>query len=168
MLGAVTQLQSVTEQIVPQRYHQRLLREHRAVRFPASSSIGMHAVHNRNEMMKSLPLLLAALLAVPVQSFAADAVKIDVYVAGNLKQSVSLVGPNSIVKFSPTGIPGTTLELRLIAPEPVIVEMKETTTDGGGSEVVGRIKMPTPGSSFAVAEIKGAKFHSPYVLTRAD
>jgi len=119
-------------------------------------------------MMKSLPLLLAALLALPVQSFAADAVKIDVYVAGNLKQSVSLVGPNSIVKFSPSGIPGTTLEMRLIAPEPVIIEMTETTTDGAGSEVVGRVKMPTPGGSIAVADIKGAKFHSPYVLVRAD
>ena len=118
--------------------------------------------------MKSLSLLIAALLAIPACAFAADAVKIDIYVAGNLQQSVSLVGPNATVKFSPTGNPGSTLELRLIAPEPVIVEMKETTTDGGVAEVVGRIKMPTPGSSFAVSDIKGAKFHSPYVLVRAD
>lgn len=118
--------------------------------------------------MKSLSLLLAALLAVPVPALAADAVKIDVFVAGDLKQSVSLVGPNSVAKFSPNGLPGTTLELRLIAPEPVIVEMKETTTDGGGSEFVGRVKMPTPGSSVAVAEIKGAKFHEAYVLVRRD
>lgn len=119
-------------------------------------------------MMKSLSLLLAALLAVPTTVFAAEAVKIDIYLAGDLKQSVSLVGPNSTVKFSPLGVPSTTLELRLIAPEPLIVEMKETTTDGGGAEVVGRAKMPTPGSSFAVSEIKGAKFHSPYVLVRRD
>lgn len=129
---------------------------------------GAQAAYNRNEMMKSLSLLLAALLAVPLHAIAADAVKIDVYLAGALKQSVSLVGPNSIVKFSPSGIPGTTLELRLIAPEPVIIEMTETTTDDGGSEVVGRVKMPTPGGSVAVSEVKGAKYHGAYVLVRRD
>ncbi len=118
--------------------------------------------------MKSLSLLIAALLAVPVHAFAADAVKVDVYLAGQLQNSISLVGPNASVKFSPTGMPGSTLELRLIAPEPVIVEMKETLADGKGAEVIGRIKMPTPGSSFAVSEMKGAKFHSPYVLVRPD
>jgi len=128
----------------------------------------MQSAHHRNNIVKSIPLLFAALLAIPVHALAADAVKIDIYLAGNLQQSVSLVGPNAIVKFSPTDIPGSKLELRLIAPEPVIVEMKETRSDGGGTEVVGRIKMATPGSSFAVADIKGAKFHDPYVLVRAD
>lgn len=119
-------------------------------------------------MTKSLPLFLAALLAAPALAFAADAVKIDIYLAGDLKQSVSLVGPNSSARFSPTGMPGTTLELRLIAPEPVIVEMKETTNEGGVADITGRIKMPTPGSSFAVADIKGGKFRHPYVLVRPD
>lgn len=123
------------------------------------------ALHYRNEMMKYQPLLIAALLAVPFHAFAADAVKIDIYLAGDLKQSVSLVGPNATVKVAAAGVQNTTLEFRLIAPEPVIVEMKETTTNG---EVVGRIKMPTPGSSFTVADIKGDKFHSPYVLVRRD
>jgi hypothetical protein len=118
--------------------------------------------------VKSIPLLTALLLAIPVPSFAADAVKIDIFLAGDLQQSVSLAGPNAIVRFSPADKPGSTLELRLIAPEPVIVEMKETTTDGSGSEVLGRIKMPTPGSSIAVADLKGPKFHSPYVLVRGN
>lgn len=119
-------------------------------------------------MMRFVSPLLAALLALPVQAFAADVVKIDVYLAGELKQSVSLVGPNSTVRFSPGGLPNTTLELRLVAPEPVIFDMKETTNDGGVVEAVGRIKMLTPGSSFAVSEIKGGKFHNPYVLVRHD
>ncbi|MEN9480819.1 MAG: hypothetical protein RLZZ298_2214 [Pseudomonadota bacterium] len=119
-------------------------------------------------MLKSLPLLLAALLAAPIQAFAADAIKIDVYIAGNLKQSVSLAGPNAMTKFSPIGMPNTTLELRLIAPEPIIIEMKETTLDGSNPEAIGRVKLPTPGGSFAVAEIKGGKFHHPYVLVRPD
>ena len=118
--------------------------------------------------MKLLPLILAALLAVPVHAFAADAVKIDIYLAGHLEQSISFLGANSTVKFSPTGIPDTTLELRLIAPEPLIVEMKETTTDGGISEAVGRIKLVNPGSSFDVSQIKGTKFHGLYVLVRPD
>ncbi len=118
--------------------------------------------------MKYTSLLIAALLAIPAQVLAADTVKIDVYLAGSLQQSVSLVGPNAKVSFSPLNFPGSTIELRLIAPEPVIVEMKETTTDGAGTEVVGRVKMATPGASFAVAEIKGVKFHHPYVLVRVD
>jgi len=119
-------------------------------------------------MMKFLPLSLAALLAVPTHGFAADAVKIDIYLAGHLEQSISFPGANSTVKFSPTGLPNTTLELRLIAPEPLIVEMKETTTDGEIAEAVGRVKLVTPGSSFDVSEIKGARFRSPYVLVRPN
>lgn len=117
--------------------------------------------------MKSLSLFLAAWLAASGHALAADPVKIDVFLAGILEQSVSLVGPNSTVKFSPSDAPGTTFELRLIAPEPVIVEMKETSTDGSAA-VVGRAKMPSPGNSVAVSEIKGAKFRTPYVLVRHD
>lgn len=124
--------------------------------------------YNRNDIVKPSSLLIAAILAIPAYVSAADAVKFDIYLAGNLQHSVSLVGPNATVKFIPEGIPGATLEFRLIAPEPVIVEMKETMTQGSAPEVVGRIKMPTPGSSFAVSEIKGSKFHNPYVLVRVD
>jgi hypothetical protein len=119
-------------------------------------------------MFKSLPILLAALLVTPVSSFAADAIKIDVYLGGSLKQSVSLAGPNAVAKFSPNGMPNTMIEFRLIAPEPIIIEMKETTNDGSAPEAIGRIKLHTPGSSIAVADIKGSKFHHPYVLTRID
>ena len=118
--------------------------------------------------MKYLPLTLAALLAVPIHAVAADVAKIDIYLAGQLNQSISFLGANSTVKFSPAGVPNTTLELRLIAPEPLIVEMKETTMDGGIAEAVGRVKLLTPGSSFNVSEIKGGKFHSPYVLVRSN
>lgn len=118
--------------------------------------------------MKLLSLTLAALLAVPVHAFAADAVKIDIYLAGQLNQSISFLGANSTVKFSPTGVPNTMLEFRLIAPEPLIVEMKETTNDGGIAQAVGRIKLVTPGSSFAASEIKGVNFHANYVLVRPN
>ena len=116
-------------------------------------------------MMKYQPLLIAALLAAPLHAFAADAVKFDLYVASDFKQAISLVGPNATVKVPAYGTPNATLEFRLIAPEPVILEIKETTSAG---EVVGRIKLPTPGSSFTVADIKDAKFRSPYVLVRHD
>lgn len=118
-------------------------------------------------IVKFIPLLAAALFAIPVHALAADTVKIDVYLAGSLQQSVSLVGPNAMARFSPSSLPGSTIELRLIAPEPVILEMKEMTADGG-AEVVARVKMATPGGSFAVADIKGTQFHHPYVLVRAD
>ena len=119
-------------------------------------------------MMKSLLVFLATVLAMPVPALAADAIKIDIYLAGALKQSVSLSGPNSSVKFTPLGMPNTVIELRLIAPEPIILEMKETTTDGEPVEVVGRIKLHTPGGSYAVSEMKGTKFHNAYVLVRPN
>jgi len=118
--------------------------------------------------MKYLPLILAALLAVPIHAVAADVAKIDIYLAGQLNQSISFLGANSTVKFSPTGLPNTTLELRLIAPEPLIVEMKETTMDGGTAEAVGHVKLLTPGSSFDVSKIKGVRFRSSYVLVRPN
>jgi len=118
--------------------------------------------------MKILPLFLAAALAVPVQALAAEAVKIEIRLPGDLKQTVALTGPNSSAKFSATTSPNTTLELRLIAPEPVILDIRETTTGEGGEEVVGRVKLLTPGSSFAVSEIKGARFQNPYILVRTN
>ena len=118
--------------------------------------------------MKIPAIFISALLGAPIHARAVDAVQVDIYVAGELKQSVSLAGYRSFVSFSPVGIPNTTLELRLVAPEPVIFDLKETTTEGAGGEVVERIKLPTPGSSFAVSEIKGARFHNAYVLVRPD
>jgi hypothetical protein len=118
--------------------------------------------------MKFLPMLLAALLAVPVSSLAGEAVKIEIRLPGDLKQSVALVGPNSSAKFTSTASPNTVFELRLIAPEPLILDVRESTTDGCGAEAVGRITLLTPGSSFAVSEIKGAKFQNPYVVVRLN
>lgn len=125
------------------------------------------AVHNRNEMMKHLPMILAALLAAPMTAFATDPASIDVYLGGELQHSVSLAGRGSFVTFSPIGLPNTKLEFRLIAPEPLIIEMKETMTGNEASETTGRIKLVAPGSSVAVADVKGAKFHDAYVLVRA-
>jgi hypothetical protein len=93
--------------------------------------------------------------------------RIDIFLADDLKQSVALVA-NSSVKFSPAGLPDTTLELRLIAPEPVIFDLIETTAGDRTPAVVGRIKLPVPGASVAVAGLKAAGFHQPYVLVRRD
>lgn len=113
-------------------------------------------------------LLITALLAASSQAYAADAVKLDVYEHGELKHSVSLAGANSTVQFPQTDIPNTTLELRLIAPEPLIVEVKETATDGAVAQAVGRIKLLKAGNSITVSDIKEAKFQSHYVLVRPD
>lgn len=113
-------------------------------------------------------LAFAAALAFPVGSLAADPVKIEIFLGGQLKQSVTLVGPNASARFTPHEMPDTTLELRLIAPEPVILEMKETAGQGNASEATGRIKLVSAGSSVAVADIKGNRFHNPYVLVRKD
>ena len=46
--------------------------------------------------------------------------------------------------------------------------MKETAGQGNASEATGRIKLVSAGSSVAVADIKGNRFHNPYVLVRKD
>lgn len=118
--------------------------------------------------MKPRALLVAALLISSTYAVAGEGVRIDIFLADDLKQSVALVGPNSSVKFSPEGLPDTTLELRLIAPEPVIFDLIETTAGDRTPAVVGRIKLPVPGASVAVAGLKAAGFHQPYVLVRRD
>ncbi len=112
--------------------------------------------------------IFAATLAFASLSHAADPVKFDVLLGGQLKQSVTLQGPNATARFSPHEMPGTTLEIRLIAPEPLILEMKETDSKHAAGEATGRIKLATSGSSVAVADLKGSHFQHPYVLVRKD
>ena len=113
-------------------------------------------------------LLIASLLAASAPVFAADPVKLDIYAEGELKHTVSLNGANSTVHFPQTDIPNTTLDLRLIAPEPLIVEVKETATDGSAAQAVGRVKLLKAGNAFAVSDIKEGKFQSHFVLVRPE
>lgn len=118
--------------------------------------------------MKASSLILAAALTIPALASAADPVKFQVFLDGELKHSVSLAGPHSQFKFSPEGLADTTLEFRLIAPEPLILEMKETTANSAAPEAVGRISLIKPGSSVTAADIKGAKFKHAYVVVRQE
>jgi len=117
-------------------------------------------------MLNTLRFCFAISLIAPIFASAAEVAKIEVYATGVLQNSVSFQGANSSVKISSPAVPNTTLELRLIAPEPLIVEITETTTGAESLEAVGRVKLLTQGESFAISEIKGATFHSPYVLVR--
>lgn len=118
--------------------------------------------------MKIHSLLLAAALTVPALAGAADPVKFQVFLDGQLKHSVSLAGPNSQFKFAPEGVADTTLEFRLIAPEPLILEMKEVTANGGSPDAVGRVSLVKPGSSVSVSDLKGSHFKHPYVVVRQE
>ena len=115
--------------------------------------------------MKLAHLLLTTFLSAPLVAFASEPVNIDIYLAGELAQSATLNGYRSFFSFAPKNLPNTRLELRLIAPEPLIFDLKETTLDG---EIIQRIKLPTPGSSFDVSEIKGTKLHNAYVFVRPN
>lgn len=118
--------------------------------------------------MKKFALLFTAAIVFSGVSRAAEPVEIDVFVNGELKKMVTLLGANATVSFTAADHPATTLELRLIAPEPLIVEMKETSASGAFETVVGRAKMINPGSAFAVSESVGNAFHHPYVLVRKN
>ena len=56
----------------------------------------------------------------------------------------------------------------MLAPEPLILEVKEMATDSGAVAAVGKVKLVQTGSSFAMSEIKGAKFRTTYSLVRAN
>jgi hypothetical protein len=119
--------------------------------------------------MKALSLLAAALIAAPAYTFAADAVKVNISMGEIFYQTISLAGPNASVTLTPSKIPNTTLELKLLAPEPIVIQFKETTvTAGVSSEVIGKIALPQQGNSVTVTELKGSKFHHPYVVTRPE
>ncbi|UCV02117.1 hypothetical protein ACLIKD_10995 [Azonexus sp. IMCC34842] len=118
--------------------------------------------------MKSLPILLAALLAIPVPALAGDPVKIDVYLGGELEQTVSLAGANATAKLTTSKAPNATLEFHLIAPEPLIFEVKEVIAGSSQEEAAGRVVLFKTGNSFDVSEIKGSKFRNAYVLVRHD
>lgn len=117
--------------------------------------------------MKALSLLLAALLA-STSVVAAEPVKVDVFLDGKLTVHALLAGANARYTFSMTNSPDTTLELRLIAPEPLILDLKETTTGDKVLETTHRIKLVEPGSSIAVNDLKDAGFRFPYVLVRPE
>lgn len=115
--------------------------------------------------MKRLASLAATLLIASIPAFAADPVKIDIYVEGKLKHQVELTGPNATSRFALHDAPETQLELRLIAPEPIIVEFRETRAD---QKTTSRIKLIEKGSFCNVSELKGGNFQRPYVLQRPE
>ncbi len=119
-------------------------------------------------MIKPVSLLIAAFLAVPGAAFATDPIQVDVQLPEKFHQTLSVGGNGSYAKFTPVGMPDTVLEIRLIAPEPLIIDFKETTNGSEPQEVTGRVKLVSPGSSVAVEELKDAKFHHAYVLVRKN
>lgn len=128
----------------------------------------MQQTHYRNDTMKYLSLLAAAFMAVSTHASAAEEVKVEIHLDGERQQTFTLAGPNATVKYLPSLYPNTTLEFRLLAPEPLILEVKEMATDSGAVAAVGKVKLVQTGSSFAMSEIKGAKFRTTYSLVRAN
>lgn len=118
--------------------------------------------------MKFLALLAATLSLFAHSALAAEPTKLDVYVDGTLKHQVELNGPNANCRFSLHDAPNTVLELRLIAPEPLIVDFKETVAGDKGAPAFEHIKLIGKGSSHAVNQRLGVNFHRPYVLVRPE
>lgn len=116
--------------------------------------------------MKAVPLLAAALFALPV--IAAEPVRLDIYLDGKLQQQASLSGPHAKYQFWLDRDPDTLLELRLIAPEPIIIEVTETTQGKVSPNGQGRIKLVGAGDKVAVSSLKNTEFKHPYVLVRPE
>lgn len=116
--------------------------------------------------MKSFTPLLAS-LCFATSAIAAEPVKVDVYLDGKLQHHVTLVGPHAGFKFWVPDDLTTALEMKLVAPEPIILEIKESTGDAA-PHATGRVKLVGKGGSAAVAELKGAPFRHAYVLVRPE
>lgn len=118
--------------------------------------------------MKKSFLLAAACLMVSLPALAAKPVRVDVYLGGQLEFEVELAGLQSGTTLSPTGKPETTLEMRLVAPEPIILEIKETVRGTTPHEAVARVKLVGPGESVQITELKGSTFRHPFILKRPE
>ncbi len=117
--------------------------------------------------MKSLSALFAALSL----SFAAQAVEpvlIDVYIDGKLQEQVKLAGANAHYQFWVKNDLDTALEVRLVAPEPIIVDIRETTAGRDAPNGSGRVKLVGARDSFSVAELKNSGFRHQYTLVRPN
>lgn len=116
--------------------------------------------------MKSHLSLLAALAFSSVTSMAGEPVSLDLYLNGGLRTHVTLQGANSSYTYWLGDAAGTMLQLRLVAPEPLIVDVEETTEGRAKPLASGRVKLVGTGSSVALADLKGSDFQHPFVLVR--
>lgn len=116
-----------------------------------------------------LSALLAATLLFPLSLQAAEPVLIDVYIDGKLQEQVKLAGANAHYQFWIKNDLDTSLEMRLIAPEPLIVDIRETTAGREAPNGSGRVKLVGARDSFSVADLKeGASFRHQYTLVRPN
>lgn len=116
--------------------------------------------------MKLAAPLLASLLLAATATYAAEPIKVDIYLDGKLQQQVTLTGAHAEFKFKLLDDPATALEMKLVAPEPIIIDLKETADSQPA--VSGRIKLVGAGGSATVADLKGAQFRHAYVLVRPE
>lgn len=117
--------------------------------------------------MKILTSLLAA-LSVSFFAQAAEPVLVDVYIDGQLQEQVKLAGANARYQFWIKGDLDTALEMHLIAPEPLIVDISETTVGRETPNGTGRVKLVGARDSFSVVGLKGAAFRHQYTLVRPN
>jgi hypothetical protein len=113
-----------------------------------------------------LPLL--SLLFASTAALAGEPVNLDVYLQGKLRQHVSMQGANASYKFWLGDQAGTVLQLYLISPEPLIVDVEETTEGSDKPYASGRVKLVGAGSSAQLSELQGAAFRHPFVLVRPE
>lgn len=99
-------------------------------------------------------------------SLAGEPVNLDLYLNGGLRTHVTLQGANSSYTYWLGDAAGTMLQLRLVAPEPLIVDVEETTEGRDKPLARGRIKLVGAGSSVALAEMKDSEFQHAFVLVR--
>ncbi|MEN3374180.1 hypothetical protein [Dechloromonas sp. ZS-1] len=119
--------------------------------------------------MKKRFLLAAACLMTSLPVLAAKPVRVDVYLGGQLEFEVELAGLQSGTTLSPTGKPETTLEMRLVAPEPIILDIKEVVRGAASThEATARVKLVGQGESIQITDLKGSTFQHPFVLKRPE
>lgn len=115
-----------------------------------------------------LQALFPLALCSPALSFAVDPAKVDIVVNGQVKQQISLQGPNSGVNFKLDSTQDTVLEIRLVAPEPLILDLRESSGSHDDHPSKARVTLVGRGEHVLLRSISGTHFTHPYELVRVE
>lgn len=115
-----------------------------------------------------LQALFHLVLFSPAMAFAVDPAKVDILVNGQVKQQISLQGPNDGVNFKLDSTQDTVLEIRLVAPEPLILDLRESAGSQDAHPSTARVTLVGRGEHVLLHTIHGTHFTHPYELVRVE
>lgn len=93
---------------------------------------------------------------------------VDVYLRGKLLEQVSFTAPVYARRFWLNESPDTLVELRLVAPQPLIFEVKEFDESGRDVTATARVRLPVSGDALAASELNGQPLRNDFRFVRTQ